>query len=100
MAGNVAEWVLDVYRPLSYEDMDEWRPYRGNVFMTKVRDEEGLIAEKDSLGRIQWRPLTEEEAKNRRNFRYADNKDYLDGDFTSSISVSYTHLTLPTIYSV
>lgn len=46
MAGNVAEWVLDVYRPLSYEDMDEWRPYRGNVFMTKVRDEEGLIAEK------------------------------------------------------
>lgn len=88
MAGNVAEWVLDVYRPLSYEDMDEWRPYRGNVFMTKVRDEEGLIAEKDSLGRIQWRPLTEEEAKNRRNFRYADNKDYLDGDFTSSIYYS------------
>jgi len=88
MAGNVAEWVLDVYRQLSYEDMDEWRPYRGNVFMTKVRDEEGLIAEKDSLGRIQWRPLTEEEAKNRRNFRYADNKDYLDGDFTSSIYYS------------
>jgi len=85
MAGNVAEWVLDVYRPLSYEDMDEWRPYRGNVFMTKVRDEEGLIAEKDSLGRIQWRPLTEEEAKNRYNFRYADNRDYLDGDYTSSI---------------
>ena len=43
--------------------MDDWRPYRGNVFMTKVRDEEGLIAEKDTLGRIQWRPLTEEEAK-------------------------------------
>jgi len=85
MAGNVAEWVLDVYRPLSYEDMDEWRPYRGNVFMTKVRDKEGLIAEKDSLGRIQWRPLTEEEAKNRYNFRYADNRDYLDGDYTSSI---------------
>ncbi|MDI6833202.1 MAG: SUMF1/EgtB/PvdO family nonheme iron enzyme, partial [Bacteroidales bacterium] len=54
MAGNVAEWVLDVYRPLSYEDMDDWRPYRGNVFTTKVRDEEGLIAEKDTLGRIQW----------------------------------------------
>lgn len=88
MAGNVAEWVLDVYRPLSYEDMDDWRPYRGNVFTTKVRDEEGLIAEKDSLGRIQWRPLTEEEAKDRRNFRYSDNRDYLDGDFTSSIYYS------------
>ncbi|MEX2483697.1 MAG: SUMF1/EgtB/PvdO family nonheme iron enzyme [Brumimicrobium sp.] len=35
MAGNVAEWVLDVYRPLSSEDVDEFRPFRGNVFQTK-----------------------------------------------------------------
>jgi gliding motility-associated lipoprotein GldJ len=35
MAGNVSEWVLDVYRPLSSEDFDEFRPYRGNVFTTK-----------------------------------------------------------------
>jgi len=85
MAGNVAEWVMDVYRPLSFEDMDDFRPFRGNVFMTKVRDEEGAIAEKDSLGRIQWRPITPEEAAGRRNYRYADNRDYLDGDFVSSI---------------
>ena len=31
MAGNVSEWVLDVYRPLSYEDFSEHNPYRGNV---------------------------------------------------------------------
>jgi formylglycine-generating enzyme required for sulfatase activity len=85
MAGNVNEWVMDVYRPLSFEDMDDFRPFRGNVFMTKVRDEEGAIAEKDSLGRIQWRPITPEEAAGRRNYRYADNRDYLDGDFVSSI---------------
>lgn len=31
MAGNVSEWVLDVYRPLSYEDFSDHNPYRGNV---------------------------------------------------------------------
>jgi len=85
MAGNVAEWVLDVYRPLSYEDFDDFRSFRGNEFMTKVTDEEGLIAEKDSLGRITWRPVTQEEAANRRNYRYSDNRNFLDGDYSSSI---------------
>jgi len=85
MAGNVAEWVIDVYRPLSFEDFDDFRSFRGNEFQTQVRDEEGLIAEKDSLGRIQWRPVTEEEAANRRNYRYSDNRNFLDGDHTSSI---------------
>ena len=85
MAGNVAEWVLDVYRPLSYEDFDDFRSFRGNEFMTKVTDEEGLIAEKDSLGRINWRPVTQEEAANRRNYRYSDNRNFLDGDYSSSI---------------
>lgn len=85
MAGNVAEWVLDVYRPLSHEDVSDFRPFRGNVFQTQVRDQEGLIAEKDELGRIQWRDVTPEEVAERRNFRQADNRNYLDGDFTSSI---------------
>lgn len=31
MAGNVAEWVLDVYRPLSFEDFNDHNPYRGNI---------------------------------------------------------------------
>jgi hypothetical protein len=41
MAGNVAEWVLDVYRPLSSEEVDEFRPFRGNVFQTKLLNNEG-----------------------------------------------------------
>ncbi len=85
MGGNVSEWVLDVYRPLSLEDMTDFRPYRGNQFQTRVIDEDGLIAEKDSLGRIQWRDVTPEESAHRRNYRYSDNRDYLDGDYTSSI---------------
>ncbi len=85
MAGNVSEWVMDVYRPLSHEDYTDFRPFRGNIFTTKVLDEEGLIAEKDSLGRIQWREVTAEESATRRNYRYADNRNFLDGDWASSI---------------
>ncbi|MCA1750826.1 MAG: SUMF1/EgtB/PvdO family nonheme iron enzyme [Cryomorphaceae bacterium] len=46
MAGNVSEWVMDVYRPLSLEDTDEFRPFRGNVFKTKVLDSQGNTDEK------------------------------------------------------
>mgnify|MGYP000086872306 FL=1 len=46
MAGNVSEWVMDVYRPLSHEDFDEFRPFRGNVFKTKVLGNDGVIDEK------------------------------------------------------
>ena len=46
MAGNVSEWVMDVYRPLSHEDVDEFRPFRGNVYETKVLNSEGNIDDK------------------------------------------------------
>lgn len=32
MAGNVSEWVLDVYRPLSFEDFNDHNPFRGNIY--------------------------------------------------------------------
>lgn len=28
MSGNVNEWVLDVYRPLSFQDFDDLNPFR------------------------------------------------------------------------
>ncbi|MCB0763315.1 MAG: SUMF1/EgtB/PvdO family nonheme iron enzyme [Flavobacteriales bacterium] len=49
MAGNVSEWVMDVYRPLSPEDKDDFRPFRGNVFKTKVLDSDGIIQDKHDL---------------------------------------------------
>ena len=85
MAGNVNEWVMDVYRPTSFQDVNEFRPFRGNVFKTQVRNAEGSIATKDSLGRIQWRDVTEAESIDRRNYSKADNVNYLDGDYESSI---------------
>ena len=84
-SGNVNEWVMDVYRPLTYEDAEDFRPFRGNVYQTQVRDEEGNIAEKDSLGRIRYRNVTDDEAFNRRNYNTADNINFLDGDYESSI---------------
>ena len=46
MAGNVSEWVMDVYRPLSMEDVQDFRPFRGNVYKTKERDNEGKLLDK------------------------------------------------------
>lgn len=46
MAGNVSEWVMDVYRPLSNEDYDEFRPFRGNVFKTKTLNSSGNVDDK------------------------------------------------------
>ncbi len=84
MAGNVNEWVMDVYRPLSFEDMDEFRPFRGNVFKTIVTNDDGAYAKKDSLGRLKYRDVTEEEAANRRNYNKAYYVNYKDGDLASS----------------
>ena len=85
MAGNVNEWVKDVYRPLSMEDDDDFNMFRGNVFKTQLREEEGEIAEKDSLGRIIWRDVTEEENTQRRNYKKADNINFLMETTLSSI---------------
>lgn len=88
MAGNVNEWVADVYRTMSPKDVDEFRPFRGNVFKTLVRDEEGNVAEKDSLGRLRYREVSEDEVVDRRNYQGADNINFLDGDFESSLDYS------------
>ena len=46
MSGNVSEWVMDVYRPLSPEDKSEFRPFRGNVYKTRVLNSDGSFADK------------------------------------------------------
>lgn len=90
MAGNVSEWVMDVYRPNTPADAGDINPFRGNVYMTKVLDEDGLIAEKDSLGRITYREVTVQDNIGRRNYRQADNINYLDGDLASQLDENGT----------
>lgn len=98
MAGNVAEWVADVYRPLSLEDMRGLNPFRGNEFMTYDDNYQGIGAlevlqepqfDEDSNivklpGELPERPVTEEENLDRRNYKKSDYRNYLDGDQESS----------------
>ena len=46
MAGNVNEWVMDVYRPLSNLDNEGFRSFRGNNFTTMVKNAAGSPEEK------------------------------------------------------
>ncbi|MEX2379521.1 MAG: SUMF1/EgtB/PvdO family nonheme iron enzyme [Vicingaceae bacterium] len=87
MAGNVSEWVMDVYRPMTPQDADDFRPFRGNVFKTLEKDEEGYYAEKDSLGRMKYREVNAEDDNlaERRNYKKADVINYEDGDLRSSL---------------
>lgn len=88
MAGNVSEWVMDVYRPLSHDDKTDFRAFRGNVFQTKELNEEGAIADKDSLGHLKYRNVDVEKDNlaERRNYKDADNINYLDGDIQSQLT--------------
>lgn len=78
MAGNVSEWVMDVYRPLSLEDIDDFNSFRGNVYTKVALDQYGELEEKDSLGRIKFVPVTDQENKDRRNYKTSDNIGYKD----------------------
>lgn len=89
MAGNVSEWVLDVYRPLSPEDVSELNPYRGNVFMKPELDADGIPVEKDSLGRVKFVKVTDEESQGRINYKRAEARDYVDGDEASAATYNY-----------
>jgi sulfatase modifying factor 1 len=39
MAGNVSEWVLDVYRPMSFQDFDDLNPIRRDGYMDETKNE-------------------------------------------------------------
>lgn len=62
MAGNVNEWVSDVYRPLSFLDVEEFQPYRGNVITEHQRDPNG------DLVRNQYGELVNDTVVDYRNF--------------------------------
>ena len=81
MAGNVNEWVLDVYRETSYQETSEYNSFRGNIYTRpkKTLNEEGIETFViDSLGRVA--------------VEYAgsdDKRDWKDGDLTSLIDTDY-----------
>jgi formylglycine-generating enzyme len=51
IAGNVNEWVADVYRPMTYVDGEDFNTFRGNVYTLPASDADGFL-QKDTMGRI------------------------------------------------
>jgi len=85
MSGNVNEWVQDVYRPLTSQDVDGFNPYRGNVFTDLRRDANGQVVGKDNLGRLYIDTVKDNDVANRYNYQKGDYRNYRDGDLSSSI---------------
>ena len=102
MAGNVAEWVLDVYRPIVDDEASDFNYYRGNIYLKDAIGEDGKakIVDADQLvydtlpngkviikklpGQIEKIPIDEEETFLRQNFTESDNRNYRDGDIEST----------------
>ncbi len=85
MAGNVNEWVKDVYRPLSHETVAEFRPFRGNVFRNIARDDDGNILFDPETGEV----IYEEIQEGQRTYRQGNFIDYRDGDSMSAIAEDF-----------
>ena len=87
MAGNVNEWVMDVYRETTYQDVTEYNSFRGNVYSRAKKNEQGEYVI-NALGGIdiEW------------NSDQDDKRDYLDGDFASLIQTDYPLDTLGALY--
>ncbi len=99
MAGNVSEWTEDLYRPLTsitLRDVEnhDLNPYRGGSFQKKVLDENGRPVEKDSLGRIRYEKVENDEVANRENYKRGEVFNYLDGDQESQAFYEYGVTTL------
>ena len=99
MAGNVNEWVLDLYRPMTSQDLvdaenQDMNPYRGNKFQHLVLDEDGRPEEKDSLGRLRYRYVEDAEAASRDNYKTGMAYNFLDGDQQSEAFYDYGRHTL------
>ena len=77
MAGNVNEWVMDVYRETTSQEVSEYNSYRGNIYSHPILDENGKY-QIDSTGCIKITYGKED-----------DKRDVLDGDFASLIKTDY-----------
>jgi len=101
MAGNVAEWVSDVYRPIVDDEISDFNYYRGNIYMKNAIGEDGKVTVlRDSVvfdtlpngkvvamnlpGELKMVPVDENETYLRTNFDASDNRGYRDGDPGSS----------------
>jgi gliding motility-associated lipoprotein GldJ len=107
MAGNVAEWVLDVYRPIVDTETNDFNYFRGNRYTKNKIGEDGKVEivtletmKNDTLsngkiivrsfpGQIAQVPVDENETYLRQNFDKSNNINYRDGDKQSSLYYNF-----------
>jgi gliding motility-associated lipoprotein GldJ len=98
MAGNVAEWVADVYRPMVDDEVSDFNYFRGSEFTkNKIGSDgkvelvtaqniaydtlpNGRIVARNAPGQIVQVPVDEKETYLRQNFDKSDERNYRDGD--------------------
>ena len=103
MAGNVAEWVADVYRPIIDDEFNDFNYYRGNVYTKNAINEDGtvkVLTSSDIIydtlpngkviarnlpGEILQVPIDENETHLRTNFDKSNQINFRDGDRRSSL---------------
>lgn len=105
MAGNVNEWVADVYRPIIDTEASDFNYFRGNIFTKKLIDSLGrvvIVGESaqatityDTLpngkiypielpGEVKYIPITKDDLFMRRNYNRSNYSNYNDGDKLST----------------
>ena len=102
MAGNVSEWVADVYRPIINTDVTDLSYYRGNLYSKPEIGPDGKIVVLNEIvidtmpnnkiyvkslpGQVKNVEINDGDAKLRANFDRAFNSNFLDGDEKSNPS--------------
>ncbi|HMG82476.1 MAG TPA: SUMF1/EgtB/PvdO family nonheme iron enzyme, partial [Ferruginibacter sp.] len=81
MCGNVSEWCGDIYRPLTPADVPD-NPYRGNKNQKLYKNASGQF-ERDSTGHLKKVDVSDQETKNRRNYKHNNDTNVQDGDSAS-----------------
>ncbi|MGO4912284.1 MULTISPECIES: gliding motility lipoprotein GldJ [unclassified Leeuwenhoekiella] len=102
MAGNVSEWVADVYRPIVDDEYNDFNYYRGNVYTKNAINEDGTvkvlttadivfdtldngkIIARNLPGEILQVPVNDDDTYLRTQFSESDNRNFRDGDKQSS----------------
>lgn len=102
MAGNVNEWVYDVYRQVIDDEVSDFNYVRGNVYLKNKIGQDGKVElvtietmQRDTLpnakivvrslpGQIAQVPIDNDDTYLRQNFTRSNNIDYRDGDTQSS----------------
>ena len=97
MAGNVSEWVADVYRPITEQTTTaDHRPFRGNVYKTPQIDQDAGPGENpyiiDEQGHIKDTLVKSSDNIYRRNYKKANNVNFLDGDIESQMDTKWNDI--------